>query len=62
MTVDVWRMQNPMGKAYSFVQTSSKPMACIDRIYVHKNLLDYVYNNEVGIGQEISNHNPMFIK
>jgi len=29
----------PMGKAFSFIQTSSNSMAHIDRIYVHKNLL-----------------------
>src|SRR5882724_11808604 len=58
--IDVWRMQNPMGKAFSFIQTSSNSMARIDRIYVHKNLLNYVYDNEVGMGQELSDHDPMF--
>ena len=37
-------------------------MAHIDRIYLHKDLLNYVYDNEVGMAQEISDHNPMFIK
>ena len=36
-------------------------MVCIDRIYIHKDL-NYVYDNEVGMGQEISNHNLVFIK
>jgi len=53
---------NPMGKAFSFIQTSSNSMAHIDRIYVHKNLLNYVYDNEVGMGQEISDHDPVFVK
>jgi len=39
-----------------------KAMACIDRIYVHKDLINYVYDNKVGMGQEISDHNPVFIK
>jgi len=60
--VDVWRMQNPKGNGFSFIQTSSKLMARIDRIYVHKNLLNYVYDNEVGMGQEISDHDPVFVK
>src|SRR5882724_4221779 len=33
--INVWRMQNPTGKSFPFLQTSSKAMACIDRIYVH---------------------------
>jgi len=41
--IDVWRMQNPTNKSFSF-QTSSKAMACIDRIYIHKDLLNYVYD------------------
>src|SRR5882724_9767199 len=55
-------MQNPTNKNFSFFQTSSKAMAHIDRIYVHKDLLNYVYNNEVGMGQEISDHDLVFIK
>jgi len=60
--IDIWRMQNLTNQNFSFFQTSSKAMAHIDRIYVHKDLLNYVYNNEVGMGQEISNHNLVFIK
>src|SRR5882724_11767578 len=59
--IDVWRMQNPTSKTFSFFQTSSKAMAHIDRIYIHKDLLNYVYDNEVGMGQEISDHDPVFI-
>jgi len=44
------------------LQTSSKAMAHIDRIYIHKDLINYVYYNKVGMGQEISNHDPVFIK
>jgi len=43
--IDVWRMLNPTNKNLSFFQTSIKAMACIDRIYVHKDLLNYVYDN-----------------
>src|SRR5882672_8948777 len=60
--VDVWRMQNPIVREFSFIQTSTKAMACLDRIYVHKDLLNYVYDNEVGMGQEISDHDPVFVK
>src|SRR5882724_7361791 len=60
--IDVWRMQNPTSKNFSFSQTSSKAMAHIDRIYVHKDLINYVYNNKVGMGQEISDHNSVIIK
>src|SRR5882724_8204520 len=60
--IDVWRMQNPTSKTFSFFQTSSKSMAHIDRIYIHKDLINYVYDNEVGMGQEISDHDPVFIK
>src|SRR5882724_6120602 len=60
--IDVWRMQNPTSKSFSFFQTSSKEMAHIDRIYIHKGFINYVYDNEVGMGQEISDHNPVFIK
>src|SRR5882724_5669525 len=60
--IDVWRMQNPTNKNLSFFQTSSKAMACIDRGYVHKYLLNYVYNNEVGMGQEMSDHDLVFIE
>src|SRR5882724_8237556 len=60
--VDVWRMQNPMNKAFSFFQTSSKAMAHIDRIYIHKDLFNYVYDNEVGMGQKMSDHNPVLVK
>ena len=55
-------MQNLTGKAYSFIQASSKSMVHIDRIYIHKNLLNHVYNTEVVMGQETSDHNPVFIK
>jgi len=55
-------MQNPMSRTFSFFQTSSKAMACIDRIYIHKDLINYVYDNKVGMGQEISDHDPVFIK
>jgi len=58
----VWRMQNPTNKSFSFFQTSSKVMAHIDRIYIHKDLCNYVHINEVGMGQEISNQNPVFVK
>jgi len=37
-------------------------MACIDRIYIHKDLINYVYDNEVGMGQGISDHDPVFMK
>jgi len=60
--IDIWRMQNPTSKSFSFFQTSSKAMAHIDRIYIHKELINYVYDNEVGMGQEISVHDPVFIK
>ena len=60
--IDVWRMQNPTSKSFSFFQTSSKVMACIDRIYVHKDLINYVYDNEVGMGQEISDHDSVLVK
>src|SRR5882724_594485 len=53
-------MQNPTNKSFSFFQTSSQSMAHRDRIYIH--LINYVYDNELGMGQEISNHNPVFIK
>src|SRR5882724_11877522 len=59
--VDVWRMQNPTSKTF-FFQTSSKAMAHIDRIYIHKDLINYVYDNEVGMGQEISDHDPVLVK
>jgi len=52
----------PNKQSFSFFQTSSKAMAHIDRIYVHKDLINYVYNNELGMGQEISDHDPVFIK
>jgi len=55
-------MQNPTTKSFSFFQKSSKAMAHIDRIYVHKDLINYVYDNEVGMGQEISDHDPVFVK
>jgi len=29
---------------------------------MHKGLLNYVYDNKVGMEQEISNHHPVFIK
>jgi len=54
-------MQNPTNKNF-FFQISSTAMAHIDRIYVHKDLLNYVYDNEVGMGQGISDHNLVFIK
>jgi len=38
--IDVWRMKNPKKKSFSCFQTSSKAMACIDRIYVHKDLIN----------------------
>ena len=60
--IDVWRMQNPTSKSFSFFQTSSKAMAHIDRTYVHKDLINYVYDNEVGMEQEISDHDPVLIK
>jgi len=59
--IDVWRMQNPTNKNIFLFQTSSKVMAHVDRIYVHKYLLNYAYDNEVSMGQEISDHNPVFI-
>jgi len=34
--IDVWRMQNPTRKSFSFFQTSSKAMARIDRIYIQR--------------------------
>src|SRR5882724_2356099 len=55
-------MQNPTSKSFSFSQTSSKMMAHKDRIYVHKDLINYVYDNEVGMGQEISDHDLVFVK
>jgi len=60
--VDIWRMQNPTDKSFSFLQKSSKAMAHIDRIYIHRDLVNYVYDNEVGMGQEISNHDPVLVK
>ena len=36
-------------------------MACIDRIYVHKDLINCVYDNKVAMGQEISNHDPVLV-
>jgi len=59
--IDALRMQNPTNKSFSIFQTSSKLIAH-DRIYVHKDLLNYVYDNEVGMGQEISHHNLVFGK
>jgi len=55
-------MQNPTSKSFSFLQTSSKAVACIDRIYIQKDLINYVYDNEVGMGQKISDHDLVFIK
>src|SRR5882672_8944876 len=60
--VDAWRMQNPVAREFSFKQTSTRAMARLDRIYIHKDLLNYVYDSEVGMGQEISDHDPVFIK
>src|SRR5882724_7528871 len=60
--IDIWGMENPANKIFSIFQTSSKAMAHIDRIYVHKDLLNYVYDNEVGMGQEISDYDPVFVK
>jgi len=60
--IDVWRMQNPTSQNFPLFQTSSKAMVHIDRIYVHKELLNYVYGNEVGMGQEISGYDLVFIK
>jgi len=54
--VDVWRMKNPITREFSFIQTSTRAMACLERIYIHKDLLNYVYDNKVGMGQEISHH------
>jgi len=39
-------------QSFSFFQTSSKAMACIDRIYVHKDPINYVYDNEVGMDKK----------
>ena len=59
--IDVWRMQNPTNKSFSF-QTSSKAMARMDRIYIHKVLINYVYDDKVGRGQEISDHDLVIVK
>jgi len=40
--IDIWRMQNPTNKSFSFLHNSTKAMAHIDRIYVHKELINYV--------------------
>jgi len=37
-------------------------MAGIDRIYIHKDLINSVYDNEVGMGEEIRDHDPVFVK
>jgi len=60
--VDVWRMKKPHNKGVLIYTNKHRAMACLERIYIHKDLLNYVYDNKVGMGQEISHHDPVFVK